>query len=203
MVVPGRLIHALRHLDKQGQIVRPQPQLAFRTAEPKALVVAEPAVRVFAPMALAGFFRRDDAATELNRFIADHRILAVDRQFVTDGSRSIWAICVSFDEGSAAATTRPAAGKRDKVDFKDVLSAPEFAVFARLRALRKEKADAEGVPPYAVFTNEQLAEMVQRRVASAAALREIAGIGEARIEKYGTAFLDILKEAALAGADET
>ena len=58
-------------------------------------------------------------------------------------------------------------------------------------------------PSYAVFTNEQLAEMVQRRVASAAALREIAGIGEARIEKYGAAFLDILKEAALAGVDET
>jgi len=58
-------------------------------------------------------------------------------------------------------------------------------------------------PSYAVFTNEQLAEMVQRRVASAAALREISGVGEARIEKYGAAFLDILKEAALAGVDET
>jgi superfamily II DNA helicase RecQ len=148
-------------------------------------------------------FGADDVATELNRFIAGHRILAIDRQFVMDGPRSIWAVCVSFDEGGAAATARPAMGKRDKVDFKDVLSAPEFAVFARLRALRKERADAEGVPPYAVFTNEQLAEMVQRRVASAAALREIAGIGEARIEKYGAAFLDILKEAALADADET
>ena len=30
--------------------------------------------------------------------------------------------------------------------------------------LRKERSDAEGVPAYALFTNEQLAEMVQRRV---------------------------------------
>ena len=56
--------------------------------------------------------------------------------------------------------------RRGKVDFKEVLSDPEFAVFARLRALRKERADAEGVPAYALFTNEQLAEMVQRRGAS-------------------------------------
>ena len=48
-------------------------------------------------------------------------------------------------------------------------------MFARLRALRKETADAEGVPAYALFTNDQLAEMVQRRVVTAAALREIAG----------------------------
>lgn len=101
-------------------------------------------------------------------------------------------ICVSFDSGEAAAAPRGAlANCRGKVDFKDILSDPEFAVFSRLRALRKEKADAEGIPAYAVFTNEQLAEMVQKRVANAAALREIAGVGEARAEKYGAGFLAI------------
>jgi superfamily II DNA helicase RecQ len=88
-------------------------------------------------------------------------------------------------------------GKRGKVDFKDLLSPQEFAVFARLRAMRKDHADAEGLPAYAIFTNEQLAEMVQRRVHSATALGEIPGVGEARVEKYGQAFLNILKEAAL------
>jgi len=42
-----------------------------------------------------------------------------------------------------------------------------------------------------------LAEMVQRRVTTATALRDIPGVGEARVEKYGEAFLDILKDAAL------
>jgi superfamily II DNA helicase RecQ len=141
----------------------------------------------------------EDAAAELNSFLAGHRILAIDRHLIADGASSAWAICVSFDEGGAAAT-RLAGSKRDKVDFKDVLSAPEFAVFARLRALRKEKADAEGVPAYAVFTNDQLAEMVQRRVISTTALRAIVGVGEARAEKYGEAFMQIVKEAALPAA---
>ncbi len=139
----------------------------------------------------------DDAAVELNRFLAANRILAIERQFISDGANSAWTICVSFDEGGGAATARPGIGKRGKVDFKDVLSDSEFAVFARLRALRKERADAEGVPAYALFTNEQLAEMVQRRVVSNSALREIQGIGDARVEKYGEAFLQILKDAAL------
>jgi len=139
----------------------------------------------------------EEAATVLNQFLAGHRILAIDRQFVTDGANSAWAICVSFDDSSADATPRSSIGKRGKVDFKDMLSPPEFAVFSRLRALRKERADAEGMPAYALFTNDQLAEMVQRRVTTATALRDIPGVGEARVEKYGEAFLDILKDAAL------
>jgi superfamily II DNA helicase RecQ len=141
----------------------------------------------------------EDQAQELNRFLAGHRLLAIDRQFVADGANSAWAICVSFDENGAEMAPRPvgSVGKRGKVDFKDILGAEEFAVFARLRALRKERAEAEGVPAYALFTNEQLAEMVQRRVVSATALREIPGIGEARIEKYAEGFLAILQEAAL------
>src|SRR5208282_989818 len=103
---------------------------------------------------------------------------------------------VSFDDGG----TRPISAKRGKVDFKDVLSEPEFAVFARLRALRKELADGEGVPAYALFTNEQLAEMVRRRVTSRATLGEVPGVGDARIEKYGEKFLRILTDAALPGA---
>ena len=46
----------------------------------------------------------------------------------------------------------------------------------------------------AVFTNEQLAEMVRQRVATAAALAAIAGVGEARLARYGPAFVDLLAE---------
>jgi superfamily II DNA helicase RecQ len=142
----------------------------------------------------------EPAAGDLNTFLAATRILAIDRQFVADGANSAWAVCVTFDQGlaaPAAGRAASAAARRGKVDFKDILSDPEFAVFARLRARRKELADAEGVPAYALFTNEQLAEMVQRRVLSATELRAIAGVGESRVDKYGGDFLRILAEAAL------
>lgn len=137
-----------------------------------------------------------DAADELNRFLSAHRILSVDRSFVQDGANSAWALCVSFE----TAEESPQVGKRGKIDYREVLNEQDFAAFAKLRTLRKELAEKEGIPAYAVLTNEQLAEMVQRRVLTATALREIAGIGDARIEKYGEAFLRLLREALPAAA---
>jgi superfamily II DNA helicase RecQ len=137
------------------------------------------------------------AADDLNRFLDAHRILAVDRQLAQDSGSSVWAVCVSYEPAgeSRAGEGRGGSSRRGKVDYREVLSETDFTVYARLRTLRKEIADREGVPVYSLFTNEQLAEMVTRRVSSAAALHEIAGIGEARVEKYGEAFLSALAEA--------
>lgn len=131
----------------------------------------------------------DEAAEEVNRFLCVNRIIAIDRQFVHDGANSAWALCVTYVQPS----NRPLTGKRGKIDYRDVLSEPDFALFAKLRALRKTLADKEGVPAYALFTNEQLATMVQNRVRTASALREIDGVGEARVDKYGKEFLALLQ----------
>jgi superfamily II DNA helicase RecQ len=58
-------------------------------------------------------------------------------------------------------------------------------------------ADKEGVPAYALFTNEQLAEIVRRGAITTTSLREIHGIGESRVEKYGEAVLTLMRTAAL------
>ncbi|OYP38023.1 hypothetical protein CGZ80_03550 [Rhodopirellula sp. MGV] len=36
---------------------------------------------------------------DLNRFIAAHRVTSIDRQFVSDGANSFWAICVIYESG--------------------------------------------------------------------------------------------------------
>ena len=133
----------------------------------------------------------DPAQDNLNRFCAEQRVVSVDKQLVQDAGQSYWAFCIGYLDNQGS----PKAASKGKTDYREALSERDFAVFARLRALRKELADGEGVPVYAVLTNEQLAERVQRRVQSAAALREIAGVGEARVEKYGEPFLRLLREA--------
>lgn len=132
------------------------------------------------------------AEDELNQFLASHRVIAVDRQLVTDGARSAWVICITYvDAGATAAAGAnvDTNGKKSRVDYREVLPDDEFQVFAELRDLRKKLADRDGVPPYALFTNEQLAEMVRRHVRSTADLARLDGVGPARIEKYGPAFL--------------
>ncbi|PPQ28651.1 hypothetical protein CCR94_17160 [Rhodoblastus sphagnicola] len=134
-----------------------------------------------------------EASAALNQLLASHRIISVEKNFVQDGQTSFWAICVTYIDHAGASRPPAPATKRGKVDYREILPETEFATFAKLRSLRKFLADREGVPAYALFTNEQLAAMVQRRVASMTALREIDGVGEARAEKYGEDFLAILR----------
>lgn len=136
-------------------------------------------------------FADGSAEEELNRFLAAHRVLSVDRQLVEAGSGSAWAVCVQYSEAEGT----PAAKKAVRVDYREVLNEAEFAVYAQLRTLRKTLAEREGVPPYALFTNEHLAAMVQRQVQHATELGAIEGVGKARIEKYGAAFLEVLHTA--------
>ncbi len=133
----------------------------------------------------------ESASHALNGFLAAHHVVQVDRQFVADGANSLWSVCVSYLDGEG----RPEPEKRQKrADYREILPEMEFAVFDKLRTLRKELADAEGLPAYALFTNKQLADMVRRRIVSLAGLKSLDGVGEGRVDKYGKAFLRILKQ---------
>jgi superfamily II DNA helicase RecQ len=137
------------------------------------------------------------AKEELNKLLRGGRIASVRKEFVSNGEDSFWAFCIEFLDG-ALGTDKTRGGSGPKVDYKEVLSPEDFAVFSKLRDLRKEFSDKEAIPAYSIFTNEQLAAMVTGKVDSQAALAKIDGIGAARIEKYGAAFLTLLKNVARA-----
>ena len=137
----------------------------------------------------------DAAEAALNQFLAAHRISHVERQLVADGAASFWAVCVTWVEGGAEAPPPADAARRTRgLDYRELLAADEFALYDRLRGLRRQQAEAEGLPTYAVFTNEQLAAMVRSRAQSAGALAAIDGVGEARVRRYGDAFLALLRD---------
>ena len=138
---------------------------------------------------------------ELNAFLRGHRVLSVTRELVERDSAPGWAVCVEYQEGTVAGEARRGGSGRaaKKIDYREVLSEADFAVFSKLRELRKAIADKEAIPAYSVFTNEQLAAMVTGKVDSLTALSAIAGIGAARIEKYGQAFLAALAITKEAG----
>jgi len=132
---------------------------------------------------------------ELNRFLRSHRVLVVHREFVAQGGNSYWAVAVEYLEGPGVNS----AGKGGaRVDYKQVLSPEDFAVFVKLRQWRKAAAEEEGVPVYTIFTNEQLAEIARLRVESKVELGKIEGIGEGRLKKYGDAVLQVLSQSKVA-----
>ncbi|MBZ0070199.1 MAG: DNA helicase RecQ [Thiohalobacteraceae bacterium] len=70
-------------------------------------------------------------------------------------------------------------------------------LFDRLRALRKRLADAQGVPPYIVFGDASLTQMARDRPLDAEALLGVVGVGQHKLERYGTDFLDAIAEYCL------
>jgi ATP-dependent DNA helicase RecQ len=68
------------------------------------------------------------------------------------------------------------------------------ALFDRLRALRKRLADENGVPPYVVFHDATLREMVERRPLTLDQFAELPGVGQAKLARYGDHFIAALRE---------
>lgn len=66
-------------------------------------------------------------------------------------------------------------------------------LFEKLRLLRKQLADRDGVPPYVVFADSTLREMSEVLPTSRDEMLKIKGVGEMKYEKYGSAFVDLLE----------
>jgi ATP-dependent DNA helicase RecQ len=88
-----------------------------------------------------------------------------------------------------AAAPAPAAGVAE-------LSEAEAALFADLKRWRLEQARQQGVPPYVVFHDRTLMEIVSRRPAGLEELATVSGVGRAKLERYGSDLLALLAPQA-------
>jgi len=130
---------------------------------------------------------------EANTFMSQHKIINIDRQFVNNGQHSFWSLCIHYallTPGSEVQSER----KKARIDYKDVLSEEDFAKFAALREVRKALAERDGVPVFGVFNNEQLAQMVQKKVCNVNQMLAIEGIGASKMERFGRPVLAKLNE---------
>lgn len=139
-------------------------------------------------------FGANAAEDELNVFLRSHRILSTQREFVSCGQQSYWCCCVEYIENGKAEEERYRSSQREKTDYKKLLSEEEFANFMILRECRKELAEEAAVPAYAIFLDEQLAELAKMGDIQEQSLRKIRRIGEKKIEKYGNRFLSLLEK---------
>ena len=133
------------------------------------------------------------AEEELNQFLATHAVVDVKQEFAVLGETAHWCYAIQWRDGPLSTGSRKKA--RAMVDYKEILDPVEFALFVKLRELRKECAKKEEIPAYAIFTNELLAQMAKARPATVTELAKVEGVGESRIEKYGKAFLALTADA--------
>jgi len=80
----------------------------------------------------------------------------------------------------------------ERPDLEQGLSEEDKKLFRELKNWRNERAKQEGKPAYAIGRNSLMLDIVKARPGTAAALKEISGVGEATVEAYGQDILAIV-----------
>lgn len=86
------------------------------------------------------------------------------------------------------ASASPAKRVQSNIDEQDM------PLWHDLRACRKRLADEHQVPPYVVFHDATLIEMVQKRPTTKQAMLTITGVGDSKLERFGKDFIDVILE---------
>lgn len=80
----------------------------------------------------------------------------------------------------------------DKVPVN--VSAYDKTLFGMLKALRKDIAHHEDIPPYVIFSDPSMEEMCTVYPTTMDDLKQIVGVGESKAKKFGQPFLDMIEE---------
>jgi ATP-dependent DNA helicase RecQ len=94
-------------------------------------------------------------------------------------------------EQSLAIAVPPPRKSRRRRDREE---GPADPLFDALRAARRALAAEAGVPPYVIFHDSTLREIAAARPLNRHALGEVSGVGEAKLERYGEAFLKVVQQ---------
>jgi len=74
-----------------------------------------------------------------------------------------------------------------------IVNAEDSDLWEALRDCRKRLADDNNVPPYVIFHDAALMQMAADKPQSAEAFLQISGVGQAKLERYGPAFLEVVR----------
>lgn len=130
----------------------------------------------------------EEQTEELNHFLRANKVVDIKKELANLGGNSVWTFCIVYLETATKTTEANNFSKGQKIDYREILPPDIFERFAALRKLRKAIAEKETVPAYAVFTDAELAEVAKLATITPDTLKSIPGIGQKKIEKYGSYF---------------
>lgn len=110
---------------------------------------------------------------------------------LTDSARPLLKGETTFEMRVAAprGATGSSKSKRSTAKAKITVAANDSGLFEALKSLRRELASKAKVPPYVICHDRTLAELAAEKPQSPDKLRDITGLGAAKIKRYGAALL--------------
>lgn len=135
----------------------------------------------------------EEVLNEMNKFLRSHRVAEIQKSFIPTAIGGSWSFCITYLENVKVVDPEV---KKGKIDYRNVLDEKDFALFCEMRKIRKQIAENEAIPPFAVFTDAELAEIARLETITMSSMKGIAGIGEKKLEKYGSYFIEIANETS-------
>ena len=132
----------------------------------------------------------EQALRELQR---SHRVTGVrDHFFERDGEPLLTLVLRCEMPAEPGIPVSKPADARGGERWRELLRPDDLPLFNALRGWRSARARRDGVPPYVVCTNKQLALLVRAQPRSAAKIGEVEGFGRAKVDKYAAEILGIM-----------
>ena len=139
---------------------------------------------------------------ELVDFVDDEdqprEVLDVSEHFFVHDRRPTWALLLSYRE-----IQRPGEKKGEaRKDWRADLDEPGRQLFDELRGWRAKACQRDGLPPYLICTNRQIAEIARTPARTKADLHAIHGLGQTKIDRWGEEMLAVVSTVVDAGDAE-
>lgn len=129
----------------------------------------------------------DDAP--LHDFIRDKEVVSVHDHFFVRHDQPYLAMVVSYTlkpiVTEADAANSGAERKPRNESWREFVAEADVPLFNTLRDWRAARSKRDGLPPYVICTNRQLAAIIAARPQTMGQLGEIEGFGKAKLERYG------------------
>ena len=140
--------------------------------------------------------------TELQDFLKQFSVFSIRDHFFMRGEVPYLAFIIKYlprrtdiqvDAASQATSTWRDNKKSYDESWRQLLDESDMQFFNLLRKWRILRARKDGVAPYIILTNKQLALIIKAKPQSLADLEKIEGIGKGKLEKYGDEILAMTK----------
>ena len=135
----------------------------------------------------------------MQEFISEKEVIEFRDHFFVHEKTPYLTVLISYRDISPGEKRK----SYQRKDPRNELDENEHKVYDALRAWRAARASQEGIPPYMIANNSQIARMVKLRAKSKADFSKVKGIGEAKIARYGEDILRIISEYPVNNSDET
>jgi ATP-dependent DNA helicase RecQ len=119
--------------------------------------------------------------------------------FLSDTSRGILrgeeSLMLRVDTMQTKSSMAETGGKGGSKKSKSInINDEDLELWEALRACRKDLATEQGIPPFMIFHDATLKDMLDNKPTSLHSFSNISGVGQKKLDKYGDEFLAVLKQ---------